>query len=52
MTGQMSFDAAFRARLRDLIVWRRDVRRFRRDPLPQEPSQLGTSNNLAFLVGS
>jgi 5,6-dimethylbenzimidazole synthase len=30
----MSFDAAFRARLRDLLVWRRDVRRFRRDPLP------------------
>jgi 5,6-dimethylbenzimidazole synthase len=29
-----SFDAAFRARLRDLVVWRRDVRRFRRDPLP------------------
>jgi 5,6-dimethylbenzimidazole synthase len=30
------FDAAFRARLRDLLVWRRDVRRFRRDPLPAE----------------
>jgi 5,6-dimethylbenzimidazole synthase len=28
------FDAAFRARLRDLLVWRRDVRRFRRDALP------------------
>jgi 5,6-dimethylbenzimidazole synthase len=28
------FDEAFRARLRDLLVWRRDVRRFRRDPLP------------------
>jgi 5,6-dimethylbenzimidazole synthase len=28
------FDPAFRARLRDLFVWRRDVRRFRRDPLP------------------
>jgi len=28
------FDEDFRARLRDLIVWRRDVRRFRRDPLP------------------
>jgi len=28
------FDAAFRARLRDLLLWRRDVRRFRRDPLP------------------
>ena len=30
----INFDAAFRARLRDLVVWRRDVRRFRRDPLP------------------
>jgi 5,6-dimethylbenzimidazole synthase len=28
------FDAAFRARLRDLLLWRRDVRRFRSDPLP------------------
>src|SRR5262247_1320475 len=30
----MAFDDGFRARLRDLLVWRRDVRRFRRDPLP------------------
>jgi 5,6-dimethylbenzimidazole synthase len=29
-----SFDPAFRARLRELLMWRRDVRRFRRDPLP------------------
>lgn len=29
-----SFDEAFRARLRDLLVWRRDVRRFRSEPLP------------------
>lgn len=29
-----SFNPAFRARLRELLVWRRDVRRFRRDPLP------------------
>jgi len=29
------FDDAFRARLDDLLRWRRDVRRFRRDPLPQ-----------------
>jgi len=28
------FDPAFRTRLRELLVWRRDVRRFRRDPLP------------------
>jgi 5,6-dimethylbenzimidazole synthase len=30
----IAFDDAFRARLRDLLVWRRDVRRFRRDQLP------------------
>ena len=30
------FDAAFQARLRELVLWRRDVRRFRRDPLPPE----------------
>ncbi len=30
----IAFDEAFRRRLRDLFVWRRDVRRFRREPLP------------------
>jgi 5,6-dimethylbenzimidazole synthase len=30
----IDFDSVFRARLRDLLLWRRDVRRFRRDPLP------------------
>ncbi len=34
MIEHASFDDAFRARLRDLLVWRRDVRRFRTDPLP------------------
>jgi 5,6-dimethylbenzimidazole synthase len=29
------FGAAFRHRLRELLVWRRDVRHFRRDPLPR-----------------
>lgn len=29
------FDAPFRARLYDLLRWRRDVRRFKRDPLPE-----------------
>ena len=29
------FDAAFRARLRELFCWRRDVRRFRQDLLPE-----------------
>ena len=28
------FDAAFRQHFLDLLVWRRDVRRFRTDPLP------------------
>ncbi|XKE00277.1 5,6-dimethylbenzimidazole synthase (plasmid) [Microvirga sp. RSM25] len=30
-----SFDASFRAKLKDLLIWRRDVRRFRPDPLPE-----------------
>jgi 5,6-dimethylbenzimidazole synthase len=30
----MDSDDAFRAHLRELLVWRRDVRCFRRDPLP------------------
>ena len=29
------FDSAFRAKLYDLLRWRRDVRRFKRDPLPE-----------------
>ncbi|HEX3885328.1 MAG TPA: 5,6-dimethylbenzimidazole synthase [Stellaceae bacterium] len=36
MSAAPSFDAGFRARLRDLLVWRRDVRTFRRDALPAE----------------
>ena len=32
-TAPPEFDAAFRARLEDLIAWRRDVRRFRRAPV-------------------
>jgi 5,6-dimethylbenzimidazole synthase len=34
VNGFAHFDAAFRERLHDLLVWRRDVRRFRTDPLP------------------
>ena len=34
MPSPPAFDDAFRARLRVLLTWRRDVRRFRRDPLP------------------
>jgi 5,6-dimethylbenzimidazole synthase len=30
------FDAGFRAKLADLVVWRRDVRSFRPDPVPAE----------------
>jgi 5,6-dimethylbenzimidazole synthase len=30
----VSFDEGFRRQLRELFVWRRDVRRFRPDPLP------------------
>jgi 5,6-dimethylbenzimidazole synthase len=39
--GTMSFDEEFRARLRELLIWRRDVRRFRCEPLP-----LGTLERL------
>ncbi len=34
MTVQPIFDEHFRARLADLFAWRRDVRAFRRDPVP------------------
>ncbi len=44
------FDAAFRARLRDLLLWRRDVRRFRPDPLP--PGMLESLIELACLAPS
>jgi 5,6-dimethylbenzimidazole synthase len=47
MTG---FDQEFRARLRDLIIWRRDVRRFRRDPLP--PGTIERLLELATLAPS
>jgi 5,6-dimethylbenzimidazole synthase len=31
-----TFDAAFRAQFRELVLWRRDVRRFRKDAIPRE----------------
>lgn len=34
MSELTPFDDAFRLRLHDLFVWRRDVRRFRSEPLP------------------
>lgn len=33
--GGVVFDAAFVARFEELLAWRRDVRRFRTDPLPE-----------------
>lgn len=36
MTEFPKFDADFRTRLRDLFIWRRDVRHFRREPLSDE----------------
>lgn len=35
MTAPPCFDDAFRAGLRDLMGWRRDVRRFKREPAPR-----------------
>lgn len=37
---QRRFDAAFRAEFADLLAWRRDVRRFRPDPVPEETLDL------------
>ena len=31
----LPFDATFRRTFRDLVLWRRDVRRFRTDPVPE-----------------
>jgi 5,6-dimethylbenzimidazole synthase len=45
-----AFDATFRDALRDLIVWRRDVRRFRRDALP--PGTIERLLQLASLAPS
>jgi 5,6-dimethylbenzimidazole synthase len=36
MATHPQFDAAFRAEFRELVLWRRDVRRFRTDPIPRE----------------
>jgi 5,6-dimethylbenzimidazole synthase len=35
MTSQPVFDAAFREKLTALLAWRRDVRRFRKTPVPE-----------------
>ena len=44
------FDAAFQARLAELFAWRRDVRRFRTDPLA--PALIDRLLDLAFLAPS
>jgi len=44
------FDSAFRSRLLDLLVWRRDVRMFRTDPLP--PGALDRLIEVAALAPS
>jgi 5,6-dimethylbenzimidazole synthase len=44
------FDAAFQARLRELFKWRRDVRRFRADPVP--PALLDDLLEVAALAPS
>ncbi|HUO55627.1 MAG TPA: 5,6-dimethylbenzimidazole synthase [Rhodoblastus sp.] len=36
MTHKPVFDAHFREELAELMRWRRDVRRFRRDPVPED----------------
>ncbi len=47
------FDDAFRERLRKLFEWRRDVRRFRRDPVPQALlNELLDTASLAPSVGN
>ncbi len=50
MTGAPSFDAEFRATLANLIAWRRDVRRFRPDPVA--PALLERLLDLASLAPS
>ncbi|MBI3706310.1 MAG: 5,6-dimethylbenzimidazole synthase [Proteobacteria bacterium] len=45
MVDAPEFDEEFRRRLRDLFAWRRDVRRFRRDPVPE-----GTLDRLLSLA--
>jgi 5,6-dimethylbenzimidazole synthase len=50
MNESITFDETFRKRLHDLFVWRRDVRRFRPDPLP--PGTLERLIEIACLAPS
>lgn len=53
MSGAPTFDAAFGERLEALLRWRRDVRRFRADPLPEAEMQaLFAAAALAPSVGN
>jgi 5,6-dimethylbenzimidazole synthase len=50
MCSTPSFDVEFRERLRELVEWRRDIRRFRSTPLP--PGLLARLIDLACLAPS
>ena len=50
MPAAPHFDDEFRERFRDLLIWRRDVRRFQREPLP--PGLLQELIGLACLAPS
>jgi 5,6-dimethylbenzimidazole synthase len=51
-TTPPNFDANFRSKLHDLLIWRRDVRRFRTDPLPSDTlTRLTDAARLAPSVG-
>jgi 5,6-dimethylbenzimidazole synthase len=50
VSGAPHFDEPFRERFRDLLAWRRDVRRFQRTPLP--PGLLRELLGLACLAPS
>jgi 5,6-dimethylbenzimidazole synthase len=49
-SASIGFDQGFRDRLRELLVWRRDVRRFRSEPLP--PGSLERLIEIACLAPS
>ena len=49
-SAPIGFDEGFRERLRELLVWRRDVRRFRPEPLP--PGSLERLIEIACLAPS
>ena len=46
--SHLPFDATFRKTLRDLVLWRRDVRRFRTDPVPEAGARRGTVSGTFF----